>query len=102
MDFSLFAKAGFMGFAACVGAICVVFLIAGNFLKINRTKFNSVYLLAGVASFLTIYLLLNIKIKSPGIEEPEIFLTGVIGGWLAGLIFGVSQFKKFLMSLLRP
>ncbi|MGA8830379.1 MAG: hypothetical protein ACLQT6_11190 [Desulfomonilaceae bacterium] len=101
MDYSLLVKAGFMGFAACVGAICLVFFIAGNILKINRVRFNSVYLLAGIVSFLTVYLLLHVKIRSSGIEAPQIFLTGVIGGWLAGVLFGVTQFKRFLISFLQ-
>jgi len=102
MDYNLLIKAGFMGFAASTGAICVLFLLAGNILKINRRRFNGVYLLAGVVSFVTIYLLLHMKIISSGIETPQVFLTGVIGGWLASILFGLTQFKRFLISFLRP
>jgi hypothetical protein len=100
MEYNLLIKAGFMGFAASTGAICVVFLIAGNLFKINRRKFNSVYLLAGGVSFITIYLLLYVKIMAPGIQAPQVFLTGVIGGWLASILFGITQFKRFLISFL--
>lgn len=101
MEYNLLIKAGFMGFAASTGAMCLVFLIAGNLLKINRRRFSSVYLLAGVVSFLIIYLLLYTKIMTTGIQAPQIFLTGVIGGWLASVLFGLTQFKRLLISFLK-
>ncbi|MFA6221948.1 MAG: hypothetical protein WC647_06505 [Desulfomonilaceae bacterium] len=102
MDYNLLIKAGFMGFAASTGAICIVFLVTGNLLKITRRKFSSVYLLAGVVSFITVYLLLYFKIRPSEMENPQFFLTGVIGGWLASILFGVTQFKNFLRSFLQP
>ena len=102
MDYNLVVKAGFMGFASSVGAICLVFFIAGNLFKINRKKFNRVYLLASVVSFLTVYLLLHVKIMSfPTTISRQIFLTGAIGGWLSGVLFGATQFKRFLINLLQ-
>ena len=101
MDYNILIKAGFMGFAACVGAICLVFLIAGNILKADTRRFNRVYLLASVTSFLAVYLLLYVKIKGYNEVSSQIFLVGVIGGWLSGILFGVTQFKRFLLSMLR-
>ena len=101
MDFNLLIKAGFMGFAASVGAISIVFLLTGYLLKIRRQRFSTVYLLACVVSFATVYVLLRLKIMSGGLESPEVYLTGIVGGWLASLVFCVTQFKNFLRNFLR-
>jgi hypothetical protein len=101
MDYNLLIKAGFMGFAASVGAISLVFAVAGYLIKIHRNRFNRVYLLACVVSFATVYALLHFKIRSIGLESPQIYLTGVVGGWLASLVFSVTQFKNFLRSFLQ-
>ncbi|MGC8657479.1 MAG: hypothetical protein ACP5U1_00225 [Desulfomonilaceae bacterium] len=101
MDYNLLVKAGFMGFASCMGAICLVFFVSGNLLKIDRKKFGRVYLLASVVSFLTVYILLHVKITSLPTVSRQIFLTGAIGGWLSGVLFGATQFKRFLISMLR-
>jgi archaellum component FlaF (FlaF/FlaG flagellin family) len=101
MDYNLLIKAGFMGFAASVGAISLTFVVAGYLLQIHRKSFSRVYLLASVVSFATVYALLHFKIRAVGLDSPQIYLTGVVGGWLASLVFSVTQFKNFLRNLLQ-
>ncbi|MCX5872928.1 MAG: hypothetical protein NTY51_06800 [Deltaproteobacteria bacterium] len=101
MDYNLLIKAGFMGFAASIGAISVIFWLMGFLFKIDKLKFNRIYMLACVVSFGTTYLLLHLKIRSSGIDSPEIFLVGVIGGWLSSVLFGITQFKNILRNFLR-
>jgi hypothetical protein len=93
-------KAAFMGFGLCVGVQILVFFIAGAYLKISRRNFVRVFVPAAVASFAAVDLLLYIKIICVRIPEPMSFLSGTVGGWLAGVFFGLSLFKSNLTRLL--
>ena len=93
-------KAGFMGFGLCVGLEILVFYLAGTFLKVSRRNFIRVFVLAGVASFVAVDLLLYYRIVYVEIPQPMLFLSGCIGGWLAGVFFGLTHFKANLVRLL--
>jgi hypothetical protein len=101
MDMMLVLKAGFMGFAVSLGVQMLVFFVAGRFLGASGQRFVRVFMLAAVASFLAVDLLLYYRIRVLLIPEPQAFLAGCLGGWLGGIISGVTQFKKLLAGFLR-
>lgn len=104
MDFSLFLKSGFMGFAIGIGALMLVFLVAGMALDVGRNRFRRVYMLGAFVSFLLIDIFLYYRLMYDQPElmaQPQLFLAGCIGGWLGSLIFGATQLKSVLMDSLK-
>ena len=94
-------KAGFLGFAVSLGSLMLVFYLAGGFVKITNRNFIKVFVLAGIVSFLCAYLLLQLKISSYQESDAVVFLAGCIGGWLSGIISGLTHMKGLLLSLRR-
>ena len=99
MDFVVILKGGFMGFALSLGVLILVFYLVGAFVKISRQNFVRVFILAGVASFLAVYALLHYKIRGATTPDAPLFLAGCVGGWLAGIISGLTQMKSLLLKL---
>ncbi len=99
MDLFAILKGAFLSFALCVGVQLPVFYFAGNFLGISGKYFRLVFWFAGVISFLAVYTVLHFKIKDYA-ADGQLFLSGYVGGWLAGLAFGVTQLKTMLLSFL--
>lgn len=92
-------KGAFLSFGLCVGVQLPVFYFAGNFLGISRKYFRRVFWFAAVISFLAVYIVLHFKVKDFA-ADGQLFLSGYVGGWLAGLAFGVTQLKPVLLSVL--
>lgn len=101
MDFATIIKGGFMGFALSLGVQLLVFYIAGFFLRISNRNFGRVFVVAGIASFLAVYALLHYKIRVSATPESPFFLAGCVGGWLGGIISGLTQVKPLLLRLHR-
>ncbi|MEW6138217.1 MAG: hypothetical protein AB1733_08295 [Thermodesulfobacteriota bacterium] len=101
MDFSIVLKSGFMGFALAVGILMLVFYLCGVVLTVARRYFVRVFTLAAVASFVGVYAFLHYKIRVSPVPQPELFLVGCIGGWLAGIFFGLVNLRRFLTSTLK-
>lgn len=104
MDFNLFLKSGFMGFAIGTGSLMLVFFVAGMALKIGRNRFRRVYLLGGFVSFLLVDLFLYYRLiydQPELMPQAQLFLAACIGGWLGSLIFGATQLKPVLMDSLK-
>lgn len=101
MDLSVMLKAGFMGFALCVGTLMLVFYVAGMALKVSEKYYVRVFVLAVIASFLAVDAYLYYKIKVSLVEQAQVFLAGCIGGWLGGMIFSVANMRPFLRRTLR-
>jgi len=99
MDPIFLLKAGFMGFALSVGVQMLLFFLAGRVLSVTAKNFTRVFILAAVASFIAVYLLLHYKIRVVQIADAQLFLSGCVGGWLAGLLFGGTRLRRFLLSL---
>lgn len=99
MDFTLLIKAGFLGFALSLGVLMLVFYIVGSFLRVWQKNFVRVFILAAVVSFVVVDLFLYYKIRVSQIPNPELFLAGCVGGWLGGIFSGLTQMKRFLLSL---
>ncbi len=101
MDVNLALKGGFLGFAICFGALVLVFFVCGTFVGSGSRSFVRVFTLAGVVSFAMVYGFLHLKIVAWKEHADLLFLTGTIGGWLAGITAGLLQFKPVLMRLLK-
>ncbi len=101
MDYNLFLKSGFMGFAIGAGALMLTFFAAGMGLKISRNSFRRVFLLAGFVSFLLVDLFLYYKLVYQQMEQAQLFLAGCVGGWLGSIIFGMTQLKPILLDSLK-
>lgn len=101
MDFPLMLKAGFMGFALSLGALMLVFYIAGVILKVSLSHFRKVTLLACVTAFVAVDVYLYYKIRISLVEQSQAFLTGCIGGWLGGILFSLTNLRQFLKRTLR-
>ena len=100
MDFTVILKGGFMGFALSLGVLVLVFYIVGAFVKVSSKNFVRVFILAGVASFIAVYVLLHyrIRVAAPS-PDAALFLAGCVGGWLAGIVSGLTQMKSLLLRL---
>ena len=101
MDFSVMLKAGFMGFALSMGSVMLVFYVAGIVLKVSERYFVRVFVLAAIAAFLAVDGYLYYKIKISLVRQPQVFLAGCIGGWLGGILFSVTNMRRFLKRTLR-
>jgi hypothetical protein len=101
MDYSIIVRSGFMGFVLSVGVLLLVFYVVGVGLRVARKHFARVLLLAGVVSFVTVYLYLHYEIRVIRAAQPELFLVGCIGGWLAGIFFGIFNLSRFLAGTLK-
>jgi hypothetical protein len=100
MDFSLMLKAGFMGFALSLGALMLVFYVAGVLLKVSQRHFLRVAILACVTAFIAVDIYLYYKIQISLVEQSQVFLAGCIGGWLGGLLFALTNLRQFLKRTL--
>lgn len=101
MDVVSILKAGFMGFALSLGVLMLTFFVIGSFTDVKRQRFVRVFLVAAIASFLAVDLLLYYRIKILQIPDPQVFLSGCVGGWLGGIFAGLTQFKGILVGFLK-
>lgn len=92
-------KAGFLGFILSIGVQMLVFYVAGTLKEVSPISFARVFVLAGIASFLALDILLYYKVYLSQSIESQMFLVGCIGGWLGGIFFGLTQMKPVLLSL---
>jgi len=101
MDFMVPLKAGFMGFSLSIGVQLLVFYLLGALAGVERKSFVKAFALAGIASFLAVYLLLHYKTQDYQSAQALLFLAGCIGGWLGGIFSGVTSLRRLLLSFLR-
>lgn len=101
MDVVSILKAGFMGFALSLGVLMLTFFVLGTFAGVTRGRFVRVFLVAAIASFFAVDLLLYYRIKILQIPNPQVFLSGCVGGWLGGIFSGLTQFKSLLVGFLK-
>ena len=99
--FLFLLKAGFMSYALCLGVQMLVFHAIGMFRRISDRNFIRVFIVAGFISFLALDLFLYYKIIMNQGPNPHIFLAGCIGGWLGGIVSGLTHLKRFLLSMSR-
>jgi hypothetical protein len=99
MNVALFLKAGFMGFALAMGVLMLVFYLVGGFVRLSPNNFVRVFVLAGLASFLVMDVFLYYKIRVALTPDAQLFLAGCVGGWLSGILSGLTTLKKFLMTM---
>ncbi|AFM25115.1 hypothetical protein Desti_2433 [Desulfomonile tiedjei DSM 6799] len=79
----------------------LVFFIAGKFMSTSGRSFIRVFLLAGIVSFLITYVFLHFKLTDYRDMDAMLFLAGCVGGWLSGIIAGLTHMKKLLLNLHR-
>jgi hypothetical protein len=101
MNVALFLKAGFMGFALAMGVLILVFYLVGGFVRVSQRNFIRIFVLGSLASFLIMDVFLYYKIRVVGIPDAQLFLTGCVGGWLSGILSGLTTVKRFLLTLHR-
>jgi heme/copper-type cytochrome/quinol oxidase subunit 4 len=90
-----------MGFALSIGVQMLVFYVAAKSFGVSKARFVRVFVLAAVASFLVVDLFLYYKVRVADIPDAQMFLAGCVGGWLAGLMSGLTQLRPFLLNLMR-
>jgi len=101
MDILILLKAGFIGFALCLGMQMLVFYLIGRYMPVSERNFMRIFVLAGVISFLALDLFLYYRITVNQVPNAEIFLAGCIGGWLGGIVSGLTHMKRFFLSIAR-
>jgi hypothetical protein len=101
MNVLLLLKAGFLGFALSLGSLMLVFYVVGGFLRITDRNFIRVFMLAGIVSFIMAYVFLQFKISAYQEQDAMLFLAGCVGGWLSGIISGLTHMKRLLLGLRR-
>ncbi len=89
-----------MGFALSLGMQMLCFYMAG-FSGISKENFVSVFIAAGLASFASVYALLMHQIRVSAMPEFPFFLASCVGGWLGGILFGLTYGKELLLRLWR-
>jgi hypothetical protein len=99
VDTFLMAKAGFCGFALSLGMLMLVFYVVGRFTPVSPKRFIRVFVLAAIASFLVTDAFLYYKIITSQVPQSQMFLAGCIGGWLGGIISGLTNMKGYLLRL---
>ena len=101
MDFATILKGGFVGFALSLGVQLLVFYIAGFVLNVSKQNFARVFVVAGIASFLAVYAFLHYKIRLSATPGSPFFLAGCVGGWLGGILSGLTHAKPLLLRFHR-
>lgn len=99
MQVALFLKAGFMGFALAMGVLMLVFYLVGGYVRLSQKNFVRVFLLGGLASFLVMDVFLYYKIRVVANPDAQLFLAGCVGGWLSGILSGLTTLKRFLLTM---
>ena len=102
MDYTSILKGAAIGFILCTTVQLPVFYFAGFFLGLPRAHFRRVFLLAAILSFVAVYAVFRYKVQDLAIARADTFVGAYVGGWLAGLVFGVTQLKPTLVKFLRP
>ena len=102
MDMTSILKGAFTGFILCITILLPVFYLAGNFLGVSRARFRRVFLMAAVLSFISVYAVFRYKVHDLAMSRADAFVGAYAGGWLAGLVFGVTQLKSTLIKFLMP
>ena len=102
MDLTSILKGAFVGFILCITVQAPVFYFAGYFLGLTRAHFRRVFLMAAILSFVAVYVVFRYKAPDLAMARADTFVGAYVGGWLAGLVFGVTQMKGFLSKFLRP
>ncbi len=97
MNIALFLKAGFMGFALSLGVLMLVFFLVGRFVRVSPKNFVRCFVLGGLASFLIMDVFLYYKIRIVGTPDAQLFLAGCVGGWLSGILSGLTHMKGLLL-----
>jgi hypothetical protein len=97
MDIVFFLKAGFMGFALSVGVIMLVFFVTGRVVRLSPRNFIRVFVMAAVASFIVVDVFLYYKITIAQIPNAQAFLPPCIGGWIGGIVSGLTNLKSILL-----
>lgn len=100
MELLFLIKSGFMGYVMAVGCQVLVFFVFGTFLKLPKNRFNKIFLLAAICSFIAVDALLYVKIRTYNLPQAQLFLAGCIGGWLGGLISSYTTVKPYLERML--
>jgi hypothetical protein len=101
MDILILLKAGFIGFAMCLGMQMLVFYLIGRYMPVSERNFMRIFILAGVISFLALDFFLYYRITVNQVPNADIFLAGCIGGWLGGIVSGLTHMKRFFLSIAR-
>jgi hypothetical protein len=101
MEILFLLKAGFMGFALCLGVQMLMFFLIGRYMLVSERNFMRIFILAGVISFLALDFFLYYRITVDQVPNAEIFLAGCIGGWLGGIVSGLTHMKRFFLSVAR-
>jgi hypothetical protein len=101
MDILILLKAGFIGFAMCLGVQMLVFFLIGRYMAVSERNFMRIFILAGVISFLALDFFLYYRITVNQVPNAEIFLAGCVGGWLGGIVSGLTHMKRFILSIAR-
>jgi hypothetical protein len=101
MEMYVIVKAGFTGFALSLGVQMLVFYLVGTLFKVSTKRFVRIFFLAGVASFLAVDAFLYYRIRISQTPEAPFLLAGCVGGWLSGILFGLTQLRPYLMRFLR-
>jgi hypothetical protein len=101
MEILFLLKAGFMGFALCLGVQMLMFFLIGRYMLVSERTFMRIFILAGVISFLALDFFLYYRITVDQVPNAEIFLAGCIGGWLGGIVSGLTHMKRFFLSMAR-
>jgi hypothetical protein len=97
MNIALFLKAGFMGFALSLGVLMLVFFLVGRFVHLSQRHFIRTFVLAALASFVVMDVFLYYRIRVVGTPDAQLFLAGCVGGWLSGILSGLTHMKRFLL-----
>ncbi len=92
-------KAGFIGFILAIGPMTLVFYIYGAFIGSLERRFHRIFVVGAIVSFGFMYFLLHYKISMQGQQVSPVYFSGVVGGWLGGLVACATNVKPLLEKM---
>ena len=99
MDFIMILKGGFIGFVLSLGMQLLCFYMARFFSGISKEHFVAVFIAAGLASATSVCAFLLPEIRASATPEFTFLLLGCVGGWLLGILLGLTYAKPLLIRL---
>jgi len=101
MEFHVILNGALVGFVMSMGMQTLAFYTARFFSGISKENFGIVFIAAGVASFTMVCASLLHEFRASSIPEFLIFLPACVGGWLVGILLGLTYAKPLLIRLWR-
>ena len=101
MEFHAILKGVLMGFVMSMGMQTLAFYSARFFSGIPKEHFAAVFMAAAIASFSMVCGVLVHEFHTSSTPELGLLMAACAGGWLVGILLGLTYAKPLLIRLWR-